>query len=44
MNIDGLKQINQDIVKRAVENKVFENGTIDGYGGRDRWTKILREQ
>jgi len=31
MDIDGLKQINQDIVKKAVENKVFENGTIDGY-------------
>ncbi|MDT3701233.1 MAG: hypothetical protein RO469_17680 [Thermincola sp.] len=31
MNIDGLKQINQDIVKKAVENKAFENGTIDGY-------------
>ncbi|MDA8441877.1 MAG: hypothetical protein M0Z55_05825, partial [Peptococcaceae bacterium] len=31
IDIDGLKQINQDIVKKAVENKVFENGTIDGY-------------
>jgi hypothetical protein len=31
MDINGLKQINQDIVKKAVENKVFENGTIDGY-------------
>ncbi|AFV02379.1 hypothetical protein DHBDCA_p1350 [Dehalobacter sp. DCA] len=31
MNIDGLKQINQDTVKKAVENKAFENGTIDGY-------------
>ena len=31
MNIDGLEQINQDIVNKAVENKVFENGTIDGY-------------
>ncbi|WP_291299883.1 transposase [Desulfosporosinus sp. BICA1-9] len=31
LNINGLKQINQDIVKKAVENKVFENGTIDGY-------------
>jgi len=29
MDIDGLKQINQHIVKTAVENKVFENGTID---------------
>ncbi|WP_407312453.1 hypothetical protein [Desulfosporosinus sp. SB140] len=33
MDIDGLKQINQHIVKTAVENKTFENGTIDGY----RW-------
>ena len=31
MNIDGLKQINQHIVKTAVNNKAFENGTIDGY-------------
>ena len=31
MNIDGLKQINQHIVKTAVSNKAFENGTIDGY-------------
>ncbi|WP_242947424.1 transposase [Desulfosporosinus lacus] len=31
MGLDGLKQINQHIVKKAVENKVFENGTIDGY-------------
>ena len=31
MDIDGLKQINQNIVKTAVENKTFENGTIDGY-------------
>ena len=31
MDIDGLKQINQDIIKKAVENKVFENGTIDGF-------------
>jgi len=31
MDINGLKQVNQDIVKKAVENKVFENGTIDGY-------------
>ena len=27
----GLKRINQHIVKTAVENKTFENGTIDGY-------------
>jgi hypothetical protein len=26
IDIDGLKQINQNIVKKAVENKVFENG------------------
>lgn len=31
INIDGLKIINQHIVKKAVENKVFDNGTIDGY-------------
>lgn len=27
----GLKEINRCIIKKAVENKVFENGTIDGY-------------
>ena len=31
IDIKGLKQINLHIVKKAVENKVFENGTIDGY-------------
>ena len=31
IDLEGLKQINQDIIKKAVENKVFENGTIDGY-------------
>ena len=31
MDIKGLKQINQHKVKTAVENKTFENGTIDGY-------------
>ena len=31
MDIDGLKQINQQIVKTALQNKTFENGTIDGY-------------
>ncbi|MDR3601450.1 MAG: hypothetical protein P4L49_13380 [Desulfosporosinus sp.] len=31
MDIDGLKQINQHIVKTAVDNKAFKNGTIDGY-------------
>jgi len=30
-DIFGLNQINHHIVKKAVENKVFENGTIDGY-------------
>jgi len=31
IDIDGLNQINQDLVKKSVENKVFVNGTIDGY-------------
>ena len=31
INLDGLKQINQHIIAKAVENKVFDNGTIDGY-------------
>ncbi|TGE31248.1 hypothetical protein [Desulfosporosinus sp. Sb-LF] len=31
MDINGLKQINHHIIKTAVENKTFENGTIDGY-------------
>jgi len=31
IDINGLKQINQHIVKKSVENKVFKNGTIDGY-------------
>ncbi|MHB8076675.1 hypothetical protein [Desulfosporosinus fructosivorans] len=31
MDINGLKQNNQHIVKKAVENKAFENGTIEGY-------------
>ena len=31
MDIDGLKQINHHIVKKVVENIVYENGTIDGY-------------
>ncbi|WP_088187171.1 hypothetical protein [Desulfosporosinus sp. FKA] len=31
IDLEGLKQINQDIIKKVVENKVFENGTIDGY-------------
>ena len=28
-DINGLKQINRHIVKKAVENKVIENGTIE---------------
>ena len=31
MDIEGLKQVNYHIVKTAINNKVFENGTIDGY-------------
>jgi len=31
IDINGLSQINQHIIKKSVENKVFENGTIDGY-------------
>ena len=31
INIDGLKQVNYHIVKTAINNKVFVNGTIDGY-------------
>ncbi|OOM72226.1 hypothetical protein [Clostridium sp. BL-8] len=31
IDIKGLKEINEYIIKRAVENKVFKNGTIDGY-------------
>ena len=31
MDINELKQVNQHIVKKAIENKAFENGTIDGY-------------
>lgn len=31
IDINGLKESNQHIIKKAVENKVFENGTIDGY-------------
>jgi len=31
IDINGLKQINQHIVIKSVENKVFEKGTIDGY-------------
>ena len=31
IDIKGLKQINEYIIKKAIENKVFENGTVDGY-------------
>jgi hypothetical protein len=31
IDIKGLKEINEYIIKKAIENKVFENGTIDGY-------------
>ena len=31
IDINGLKQVNQHIVKKSVDNKAFENGTIDGY-------------
>ena len=31
IDLDGLKHVNRHIVKTAVENKVFKNGTIDGY-------------
>jgi len=31
IDMNGLIQINLHIVKKAIENKVFENGTIDGY-------------
>ncbi|KLU65779.1 transposase DDE domain protein [Desulfosporosinus acididurans] len=30
LDLEGLKQVNQNVVKTAVENKVFDNGTIDG--------------
>ncbi|WP_088185768.1 hypothetical protein [Desulfosporosinus sp. FKA] len=31
LDLEGLKQVNLNIVKTAVEKKVFDNGTIDGY-------------
>jgi len=31
IDINGLKQMNQHILRKSVENKAFENGTIDGY-------------
>ena len=30
IDVKGLKEINKCIIKKSVENKVFENGTIDG--------------
>lgn len=31
IDIKGLREINEDLIKKARENKVFENGTIDRY-------------
>ncbi len=31
IEVDGLKYILVNIAKKAIENKVFDNGTIDGY-------------
>jgi len=31
IDINGLNQINQHIVKKAIENNMFANETIDGY-------------
>ena len=31
IDLKGLKQINQHIIKKVIYNKVFENGTIDRY-------------
>ena len=31
IDLDGLKQVNRHIVKTAIENKVYKNGTVDGY-------------
>ncbi len=31
IELDGLKFILQNTIKKAIENKVFTNGTIDGY-------------
>ena len=31
IDLEGLRQTNNHIVKKTIENKVFENGTIDGY-------------
>ena len=39
IDLEGLKQINQDIIKKAVENKVFENVLL-----MDMWWLRLMEQ
>ena len=31
LDIEGLKQVNLHIIKKSVQTKVFECGTIDGY-------------
>ena len=31
IDLDGLANINKGIIKKAVKNKVFRNGTIDGF-------------
>jgi len=31
IDVNGLNQINYHIIKKSVGNKVFQNGTIDGY-------------
>lgn len=31
MDLKGLEKINISIIKKAIENKVFKNGTIDGH-------------
>ncbi|WP_088225207.1 hypothetical protein [Desulfosporosinus sp. FKB] len=31
IDISGLNQINDHIIKKSVENKAFDNGTIDRY-------------
>jgi predicted transposase YbfD/YdcC len=31
IDLDGLKRFNQHIIKKSIENKIFNNGTIDGY-------------
>ena len=31
IELDGLASINKGVIKKSVENKVFRNGTIDGF-------------